>query len=338
VAEWPIQVIVSLKASLGARRSVSVRAPAKINLTLRVLGTRSDGYHELRTTFQALSLHDRLTFTASPDLPFAIESDDPGCPLDRRNLVWRAAELLWDAAGRSGEPAEVVVRIAKRIPSQAGLGGASSDAAAALAGLAALWRVQLPVDRRLALAERLGSDVAFFTEGGRALGAGRGELLFPLPDGPRRPVVLAVPGFGVSTVEAYRWWDAWTRKSDAALGGGGLRAEAAPVLDLPPHARERWEKVLGCRLPASELVNDLQAPVAARHPEIARLTEVLRTAGALVSAMSGSGSVVFGIFDTRVRAGRAARVLAAAGVTAIVTDMLGRLAYARLARTIVRRE
>src|SRR6476661_5408460 len=130
----------------AAAGRVQVRAPAKINLTLRVLGTRPDGYHELRTMFQSVALHDTLTFT-SCDGPFSIASDDPRCPSNEGNLVGRAADALWRAGGRRGKPSGVHVTIRKQIPIEAGLGGGSSDAAAALRGLSTMWQPSVPAAR-----------------------------------------------------------------------------------------------------------------------------------------------------------------------------------------------
>src|SRR5438034_4818861 len=155
---------------LGRRTTrVTVKAFAKINLTLRVLGVRADGYHDLRTMFQSVSLHDTLTFCSARGA-FGIECDDPGCPTDRTNLVWRAAEAVWRAAGHRGRPTDVQVRIVKRIPLQAGLGGGSSDAAATIRGLASLWHVDLASGGLHAIARTLGADVPFFLKGGTALG------------------------------------------------------------------------------------------------------------------------------------------------------------------------
>ena len=122
--------------------AVTVRAHAKINLDLRVLGPRADGFHELRTVFQAISLHDTISCLPREG-PFAIECDVAGVPLDGTNLIWRAAEALWRALRRRGPLRDMVVRLDKRIPLQAGLGGGSADAAATLAGLAAAWRVPI---------------------------------------------------------------------------------------------------------------------------------------------------------------------------------------------------
>ena len=183
---------------------IRVRAFAKINLSLRVLGTRADGYHELRTVFQSIALHDTLVVRRTRG-PFALTCSDRGLACDRSNLVWRAAEALWTSARRRGSPTGVSVRVIKRIPRQAGLGGGSSDAAAALRALARVWRAKESCVRDAAV--RLGADVPFFLEGGTVLGLERGDLLFPLIDGPRAWVVLIVPPFGVSTPDAYRWWD-----------------------------------------------------------------------------------------------------------------------------------
>jgi 4-diphosphocytidyl-2-C-methyl-D-erythritol kinase len=286
---------------------VRVRALAKINLTLRVLGLRADGYHELRTTFQSLALHDTLTFTAV-DGPFAIECDDPSVPTDRSNLVWRAAEALCKAAGRRGRLSGVRVRLQKRIPAQAGLGGGSSDAAATLRALGQLWRCDLPVAKLHAVARDLGADVAYFMSGGAALGIDRGDRLFALADRPPQPVVVVRPSFGVSTADAYRWWDA--EGDDGARPGRGV-------------PDDRF-------LPSSELRNDLEPPVARRHPEIARLGAALRRNGAVYAAMSGSGSAVFGLFDSGRAADAAAKALAHPKRTIITTATVDRRRYERL--------
>lgn len=149
---------------MSQRLPVRVRACAKINLTLRVLGVRPDGYHELRTVFQSVALHDELTIESQPGA-FAIACDDPRCPTDRMNLVWRAAEAVWHAAGRRGPVSGVRVSIRKRIPMQAGLGGGSSDAASVLRVCAALWCPGLDGVELVRLASSLGADVPFFLRG-----------------------------------------------------------------------------------------------------------------------------------------------------------------------------
>ena len=280
-----------------------VRACAKINLTLRVLGIRSDGYHELRTTFQSLALHDTLVFRPERG-PFAISASDPACPADESNLVWKAAERVWKASGRRGRPAGVGVHIVKRIPVQAGLGGGSSDAAAALRALRALWAPALPDARLEAIGRSLGADIAFFMHGGTVLGVERGDLLFPLQDRARAWVVLARPDFGVSTRDAYGWWD------EAHLRAGGA-------------VHMRTSRGQG------EWVNDLEPPVAARHPRVAQLIRKLKREGAHFAAMSGSGSAVFGLFATREAATLAAERIGNRNTATWLTRTTNRREYVR---------
>lgn len=273
-------------------RVLRVKACAKINLALRVLGVRPDGFHELHTTFQSLALHDTLTFgIGGSSEGIRIVCDDPACPTGSANLVWRAAELAWRAAGRAGAPRGVHVRIQKRIPMQAGLGGGSSDAAAALRACARLWRLKHADLAGLAAA--LGADVPFFLHGGTAAGTGRGDVIEPLDDRPARWVVLVFPDFGVSTKDAFGWLD-------------GQR----------PHPGR-----------GPEALNDLQAVVEAHHPEIGRIVKALGRAGASAAAMSGSGSAVFGLFGTRAPAVAAAARLATARRRALVTRTIGGARY-----------
>jgi len=293
---------------VSRRSGVSVRAFAKINLTLRVLASDDAGYHELRTTFQSVSLHDTLTFTPV-GAGWSIECDDPACPCDRTNLVWKAARSLWCEAGRRGLPSGVRVRIQKRIPVQSGLGGGSSDAAAAFRALTHLWRLRVHPERLHVLGRELGADVPFFLYGGTMLGVGRGDLLFRLADWPASWVVLALPSGGVRTADAYRWWD----EDEARQATGRAGASPAGVV------------------PASELTNDLQGPVAARHPEIARLVGRLRRLGASHAMMTGSGSAVFGLFD-RVHVARAALAALAGHASTVLTQMISRPMFERASR------
>ena len=301
---------------MPGKRSLRIRAFAKINLTLRILGVRDDGYHELRTTFQSIALHDTLTFTAASGA-FRLECDDPACPADRTNLVWQAAESMWQAAARGGAPRDVVVHLAKRIPMQAGLGGGSSDAAATLRALAALWRVKMPGEQMRTIASRLGADVPFFLDGGTALGVERGDVLFQLPDLATMWAAVVVPRFGIGTAEAYGWWDEdreRLRPRERARAIVNRRGRAAGLVT---------------RLPPSDLRNDLERPVAARRPEIAHLLNALRRHGASYAAMSGSGSAVFGLFASRAAAASAARALAGRTCRTIVTRTLNRSRHAQ---------
>jgi 4-diphosphocytidyl-2-C-methyl-D-erythritol kinase len=294
--------------------AMRVRAFAKINLSLRVLGTRLDGYHRVRTVFQSIALHDTLTIRAARG-PLHLTCDDPSCPDDDANLIGRAADRVWHAAQRRGAPRDVAVALKKRIPIEAGLAGGSSDAAAALRAFGRLWRVDRA--RLRAIGRELGADVPYFFEGGTVLGLERGDRLFPLIDYPAAWVVLVLPGFGVSTREAFGWFD-----SDSGRRARGVRPKGAGGRARAPD---------GPALGPADLVNDLEPPVAARHPEISRSVGALRKAGASHAAMTGSGSTVFGLFARRTQAAAAARLLSSRARRAFVTRTLNRSQYQRLA-------
>jgi 4-diphosphocytidyl-2-C-methyl-D-erythritol kinase len=297
----------------AAARAVTVRAHAKINLDLRVLGTRPDGFHELRTVFQAVSLHDTIECVPRPG-PFTIECETAGVPLDRSNHVWRAAESLWRSLRREGTARDVLVRLHKRIPLQGGLGGGSTDAAATLAALAHAWRVPLRPNQLMDVASALGADVPFFLSGGTALGLGRGDEIYPLADLPRHWVVLLVPGFGVATVDAYGWYDS---ERDPARG---------PIVREAQYVPGPWPSR------AAQMINDLEGAIARHHPEIEQMKTALRRAGALAAAMSGSGSTVFGLFQKRRDAVLAVERLSGSGWRVILTESLGRGEYLRRSR------
>ena len=290
--------------------AVAVRAHAKINLDLRVLGTRLDGFHELRTVFQAVALHDIVTCVPRPG-PLAIECDTAGVPLDGSNLVWKAAVVLWRAIRRLGPPCDVLIRLDKRIPLQAGLGGGSADAAATLLALVKLWRLPVRPSQLTDIAATLGADVPFFLSGGTALGLGRGDEVYPLADLPRHWIVLVIPGFGVSSADAYKWYD---EERDLARG---------PSVREPQHVPGPWPSR------AAQMINDLEAPIARHHPEIDQMKLALRRAGALAAAMSGSGSTVFGLFQRRTDAVTAVERLSGAGWRVVLTESLDRGAYTR---------
>lgn len=298
------------------RLRLTVRAHAKVNLDLRVLGVRADGYHELRTVFQTIELHDTLVCSEKPG-PFTLKCRNPGVPLDAGNLVWKAAAALWTALGRGGEIRDAVVQIDKKIPVEAGLGGGSSDAAAALLALGRLWG-GAPVTLLREVGATIGADVPFFLSGGTALGLGRGEEIYPLVDLPPHYVVIVRPPFGVSTAEAYAWYD-----EDRAAG---LRENREfQTLPVPWPSR------------AAQMVNDLEPPVLRRHQEIGAFKIQLREAGATAAAMSGSGSAVFGLFRSRLAAERAVKPLSRNGARALVTRTLTRAEHERRGRAVARK-
>jgi 4-diphosphocytidyl-2-C-methyl-D-erythritol kinase len=293
-----------------------VRAYAKVNLDLRILGLLADGYHEVRTVLQSVRLHDTLTFTRVPG-PFTIVCADRSIPTDERNLIWRAADVLCQrAVGPGRRPAGIRVEVVKRIPAQAGLGGGSADAAAALLALARLWALPLDLATLARLAATLGADVPFFLAGGTALGTGRGDEISPLAEPPPSSLVLVAPPFGISTPDAYRWFDV-----DGPPHGAGRRRRG--LADWPA-----W---------AADLGNDLEAPVVRRHPAIGRLVLALRRLGASYAAMSGSGSAVFGVFASRAAAAHAQAALVRRRWRAVHTSTLPRAAVARQRRRVLAR-
>jgi 4-diphosphocytidyl-2-C-methyl-D-erythritol kinase len=306
----------SWKPEADLKKRYLARAHAKVNLDLRVLGTRPDGYHELRTVFQSIELHDTILCATAPG-PLTLACRTPGIPLDERNLVWRAATALWTALGRQGSPGDVKITIDKTIPIEAGLGGGSADAAAALVALARLWG-GAPMTMLREVAAGLGADVPFFLSGGTALGLGRGEEIYPLVDLPRHWVVIVSPPFGVSTSEAYAWYD-----EDRAAG---LReARELQILPVPWPSR------------AAQMINDLEPPVVRRHPEITPLKTALRDAGAVAAAMSGSGSAVFGLFRSLAAAKRTLEPLSRGGSRALLTRTLSRTEHEQRARAVAQR-
>jgi len=260
------------KRSRGSLELV-LRTSAKVNLALEVLGKRGDGYHEIATVLQAVDLFDRLKVEAADTL--SLHTDDPDLPTDDGNLVMKAARLLQKVAG-----VEVGARIqlSKRIPVAAGLGGGSSDAAAALWGLSSLWGLRWARTRLQELAAELGMDVPFFLGAGRAVARGRGEQLAALPAGGGYAFVLVNPRVPLSTREVYGRVPA------------GWRAQPTGTERMIEALRTRnVEKV------AAALTNNLESVVEPVLPVIGRMKAALLAAGALGAIMSGSGPTVFGV-------------------------------------------
>lgn len=288
---------------MNNERTITVRAHAKVNLFLSVVGRRPDGYHELESVMQQLALHDELAFSpAAPGISLAVEGD-PDVPADERNLVFRAAALLAEAAGI--EPA-VGIALRKRVPSSAGLGGGSADAAATLAALNRMWGLGWPLPRLMELAARIGSDVPFALLGGTALARGRGEILESLPSPGRLGVLLVKPPFGVSTAAVYAGYDeqGFPPGPDASPLVEALRAGRA---DLVPGL----------------LYNDLEKVTLAMHPVLSRLKERMLTAGAAGALMAGSGPTLFGLFASRGEAAKAATAFPDPDLTVWVTETEG---------------
>jgi len=268
---------------------IQVPAFAKVNLRLDVLGRRPDGYHELRTIFQSISLHDNLQIERTRTR--GIELHVLGDPLlaaasPRENLVYRAAEAF---LRKCKMPGGVRITLEKRVPAGRGMGGGSSDAAGTLAGLLRLTKARIAFENLLELAAGLGSDVPFFLFGGRALGTSRGDEIYPLPDGRRGTLLVVSPrDIAVNTSEAYGWLDRELTKNTAIS--------------------RLWSFCALCWSPREDqLSNDFEKPVFRRHPRLARIRRDLLRGGAAEAALAGSGSAVFGIFQNPAQARRSAR-------------------------------
>jgi len=295
-----------------AADTLVVRAPAKLNLHLRVQSKRPDGFHDVETVLQSVAMHDVVTLVSRPG-PLAIRCGTPGVPLDETNLAWRAAERVAGVIGRRGADG-IEIRLDKRIPARAGLGGGSADAAATLLGLAGVWGLREIPGGLESVAASLGVDVPFLLTGGTSLGTGRGDRLTALPDLPAREVVVVVPALGISTAEAYGWLE--RARQDGGSPVAGVRSW--------PVVPEAWRDCF------EGLSNDLEAVAAARYPVIGQIRRVLAEEGAELAAMTGSGSAVFGLFAESGEAVAAADRCVKAGWTIQRTRTLDRAGVADL--------
>jgi 4-diphosphocytidyl-2-C-methyl-D-erythritol kinase len=290
------------------KKSVRLPAFAKINLCLHVMGKRPDGYHELRTIFQAISLRDTLKLSFEPGssgFHFTLTSNDAAL-LGPDNLVARAVIAMQRQIGFRGD---VSAHLEKKIPVARGMGGGSSDAAAAMIGMLRLTGAEVPLARLMEIAAGLGADVPFFLFGGRALAVNRGDEIYPLPNGPRQTIVVVSPrDIGVSTKDAFQWISADLTKR--------------------PEPPKIWGFCALCwSRQGAGLSNDFEGPVFHRHPRLEEIRDGLLKRGAADAALAGSGSAVFGIFRNPARARRAARAFPEDSV--FVVETLSREDYGR---------
>ena len=275
-------------------REVRIPAFAKINLRLDILGKRADGYHELRTIFQTISLHDELRLRSSrrPEIGLTITGN---AVLSRepvqKNLVYRAVETLRRELKIRGG---VEIELRKTIPAGRGLGGGSSDAAAALIGYLRLTGRKVPTPRLIEIAASLGADVPFFLLGGRALGVSRGDEIYPLPDITKLVLLIVSPrDIHVPTPDAYRWLKARALTA-ATLTKGAANSKLCEFCALCWSAQ------------GSGLSNDFERPVFRRHARLGQIKRALLRGGAAEASLAGSGSAVFGVFPSPAMARRAA--------------------------------
>ena len=288
--------------------SITLFARAKINLYLDILSRRENGYHNILSIMQTVDLCDTVTLTRLPiGSGIRVESDAAGLPTDRRNLAYRAAELFAELSG--GIP-DVSIRIEKRIPMAAGLGGGSADAAAVLRGLNRLMEVNAPIERLCAMGARLGADIPFCTVGGAMIAEGIGEVLTPCRGLPESQwLTVACGGEGVSTPEAYgaldKRYDDFKNPRAATARFHSLRM-ALDREDIPAAG--------------AGMYNIFEEAVLPTHTTAPRLLEQMRRSGATAAMMSGSGPSVFGLFDTEEAArGAAEKIRSELGIPAFVT-------------------
>jgi 4-diphosphocytidyl-2-C-methyl-D-erythritol kinase len=270
---------------------VRIPAFAKINLRLDILGKRADGFHELRTIFQTISLHDELRLRPSrrPGIVLTIHGDQPlSTEPVQKNLVYQAVDALRRELKIRGG---VEIELRKKIPAGRGLGGGSSDAAAALVGYLRLMGRKLPAARLMELAASLGADVPFFLLGGRALGVNKGDEVYPLPDIARQHLLVVSPReIHVPTPDAYRW----------------LKAKPLRLTKSAANHKLFEFCALCWNAQGSGLSNDFERPVFRRHPRLDRIKRELLQRGAAEASLAGSGSAVFGVFPSPALARRAA--------------------------------
>ncbi len=266
-------------------RPLTVYSFAKINLGLKIIGRRADGFHELRTVFQTIDLCDRLRFTPRRDGRLHLTCADPQLPVNRANLVLRAARLL---RSETGSAQGFDIHLEKKIPVGAGLGGGSSNAAATLLAIHRMARLRLTTAQLLALAAKLGADVPFFLIGGRALGIGRGDELIPLRDARPTPLLVACPNLSISTREAYQEASLW------------LTNKRRPN-NMTRFLSEVFEKESALEL----FENDFESVLFPEYAKLRRLKATLLAAGARAALMTGSGSALFGVFSSPAAARRA---------------------------------
>jgi 4-diphosphocytidyl-2-C-methyl-D-erythritol kinase len=371
--------------------SVTVRSFAKINISLRIGALRPDGFHELRTVYQTIALHDIIRVSVGRGAGIEIRCDDPRVPRDSTNTCFRIVDRAMPVLKARGR---VVIDIEKWLPVQGGLGGASSNAVAALLALELTVKKKLSDLEKLQIAAEVGSDLPLFLVGGTVLGVGRGEEVYPLPDLPARPCVVATPNIAVSTPKAFADWDSFLptllchsepasageepaagqlhrdpetqvprlRRMTEGLNEGDLDEESSSnqskltasthsdrMLEVsreisawlsagPASGRRRSgvsakaksggrAESLQLDLVRAGIENDFEKVVFPQHPELRKVKSVLERAGAQYASLSGSGSAIYGLFDSREKAAVAAKKLNQSGITAVATSTLTRRQY-----------
>jgi len=326
---------------------ITVRSFAKINLGLCIGPARSYAdrsvratFHELRTVYQTIALHDVLRLEVVKGSGIEIRSADPRVPTDESNTCYKTLAKAMTALKAKGK---VILEIEKRLPVQGGLGGASGNAVSAILALERALKKTLPGPERLRIAAEVGSDLPLFLVGGTSLGVSHGEEVYPLPDLPATPCVIATPEIGVSTPKAFADWDQLTptTSSDRINQFGRMLSVWLSGLSdkvpqkktsfrsssgVPAVGRGRAETLL-LDLVRTGIENDFEIVVFPQYPALREVKRVLERSGALYASLSGSGSALYGLYRTRTQAEQAARRLQKAGIPAIATTTLTRSQY-----------
>ena len=341
---------------------VTIPSFAKINLGLCIGTPRPDGFHELRTVYQTIALHDVIRVSIGRGTGIEIRCDDPRVPTDSTNTCWQIVERAIQTLKARGR---VIIEIEKRLPVQGGLGGASGNAVAALLALERALGKEVSGPQRLSIAAEVGSDLPLFLIGGTVLGVRRGEEVYPLPDLPGTTCLMALPEIAVSTPKAFADWDKLAEQGLAGTGEGARplmdrgasHAVSSAKLTLPSHSDRmlKFSREISAWLgaapkqsrrrsgvsasgggraenPLLDLVrtgieNDFERVVFPQYPELRRVKSVLDRAGAQYASLSGSGSAMYGLFDSPQKAAAAAKKLERSGTRAVVTRTLTRQQY-----------
>ncbi len=315
---------------------VTARSFAKINLGLAIGPRRPDGFHELRTIYQTIGLHDLIRVDVNGGTGIEIRSKDRRVPADESNTCYRVADRVLRALRVRSR---VVITIEKSLPVQGGLGGASSNAVTTLLALERALKATVPPEVRVRLAAEVGSDLPLFLVGGTVLGVARGEEVYPVPDLPPLDCVIATPAIAISTPQAFAAWDERFAADPSKLTGNGasdtiksfsrnvfawLNGSATGVPALA--GGDRAEALL-LDLVRAGIENDFERVVFPQHPELREVKRVLERQQAGYASLSGSGSAVYGLFASAAKARQAAAALVAKGIPAQVTRTLPRRDY-----------
>jgi len=320
--------------------STNIRSYAKINLGLRIGACREDGFHELRTIYQTIGVHDLIRVQAGRGVGIEIRCKNPKVPQDETNTCWRVTERMLKVLKKR---AKVTITITKNLPVQGGMGAGSSNAVATLLALEQELGARLDPAQKLQIAAEVGSDLPLFLVGGTILGIGRGEQVFPLPDLVSMPCVIATPPIAVSTPKAFADWDekfepgsARYEKLTPDKASGTINEFSTSVFSwlmgttagVPAKSGDRAETPL-LDLVRAGIENDFERVVFPQYPELRDVKRVLEREGARYASLSGSGSTVYGLFEGAEAAERASSKLQAKGVPAAATRTVTREEYWR---------